>query len=52
VAGLREEIVNSAEQVLELLQLGEGTFLSLRFIFHHMRNMCNRLLLFLFVFSE
>ncbi|PWZ25571.1 Kinesin-like protein KIN-7L, partial [Zea mays] len=29
VSGLREEIVNSAEQVFELLQLGEGTFLSL-----------------------
>jgi hypothetical protein len=24
VSGLREEIVNNAEQVLELLQLGEG----------------------------
>ena len=41
MAGLREEIVNSAEQVLELLQLGEGTFLSLWFIFHQLRNLCN-----------
>jgi hypothetical protein len=33
VAGLREEIVNSAEQVFELLQQGEGTPLPLCFLY-------------------
>jgi hypothetical protein len=47
VSGLREEIVNSAEQVFELLQLGEGTFLSLHFIFHQLQNWFHRLSLFL-----
>jgi hypothetical protein len=33
VAGIREEIVSNAEQVLQLLKLGEGTVLSARKFF-------------------
>ncbi|GJN04662.1 hypothetical protein PR202_ga22227 [Eleusine coracana subsp. coracana] len=40
VAGLREEIVNSAEQVLDLLQQGEGMLLPICFI---SRNVINKL---------